>query len=91
MSAYSNPTVQDFKDYFNRDFPYGTTTDTIMDSDISKAELLAFIAINPCLFQSQEIYNIGFLLLSAHSLVMNIRASSQIGRASCRERVSSPV
>lgn len=77
MSAYTNPSVEDFKEYFNRDFPYGDTTDKIMDSDITKAETAAFISINPCLFQSQEMYTLGSLLLSAHYLVMNIRASSQ--------------
>ncbi len=77
MGPYTNPTVQDFKDYFNRDFPYGTTSDTVMDSDIVKAETLASIYINQCLFPDQGTYTIGFLYLSAHFLVMNLRASSQ--------------
>lgn len=75
--AYTNPDVQSFKDYFTRDFPYGSTADTVMDSDIVKAETQASIFINQCLFGNQGIYDIGFLLLSAHYLVMNIRASSQ--------------
>lgn len=75
--AYTNPDVTSFKDYFMRDFPYGSTTDDVMDSDIVKAETQASIFINQCLFGNQGIYDIGFLLLSAHFLVMNLRASSQ--------------
>ncbi len=75
--AYTNPDVTNFKDYFNRDFPYGVTVNEVMDADIVKAETQASIFINQCLFGDQGTYDIGFLLLSAHYLVMNLRASSQ--------------
>lgn len=75
--SYVNPGVQDFKDYFNRDFPYGSTQETVMDSDIVKAETDASININPNLFLNQGIYTLGFLNLAAHFLVLNLRASSQ--------------
>jgi hypothetical protein len=74
---FTDPTVQEFKDYFTRDFPYGTDPSTVMDSDISRAELTAASTINQCLFGVQEFYSQCFLLLSAHYLVMNLRASSQ--------------
>lgn len=76
--AYDNPSVADFKIYFNRDFPYGTDLDTtILDSDITKAFTLVNVNVNEDLFATQADYNIGYLLLSAHYLVMNIRSSSQ--------------
>lgn len=75
---YSNPSVQDFKDRFDRDFPYGTDMETtVLDSDITKAFAQVNVNINQGLFQDQGSYNIGYLLLSAHYLVTNMRASSQ--------------
>lgn len=76
--AFTNPSVSDFKLYFTRDFPYGTDPETnVLDTDISKALTLAGINFNQNLWATQETYNIGFLLLSAHYLVMDLRASSQ--------------
>lgn len=76
--AYVNPSVSDFKSFFNRDFPYGVDPLTsVLDSDISKAFAFTNVNFNPCFFDSQGSYNVGYLLLSAHYLVMNIRASSQ--------------
>lgn len=76
--AFTNPTVADFKAFFVRDFPYGTDPNTsILDADIAKAFTFTNVNFNPCLFGDQGSYNVGYLLLSAHYLVMNIRASSQ--------------
>lgn len=76
--TYLNPTIQDFKDYFNRDFSYGTDIQTsILDSDIGKAFGLTNFWINQGLFDKQEDYTIGYMELAAHWLVQNIRASSQ--------------
>lgn len=76
--AYTNPTTVDFKNYFIRDFPYGTDiSTTILDSDIGKAFQQTNINFNSDLWQDQGSYNVGYLLLSAHYLVMDIRASSQ--------------
>lgn len=76
--AFGNPSVQNFKDFFNRDFPYGTDMNTaILDSDITKSFTFANVSINQNLFADQGSYNVGYLLLSAHYLVMNLRASSQ--------------
>lgn len=75
---FNNPTVTDFKNYFTRDFPYGTDSNTsVLDSDISKALQLTFINFNPDLWPDQNSYSIGYNLLSAHYLVMNLRMSSQ--------------
>lgn len=75
--AYTKPTVSDFKTFFNRDFPYGATDVDVMDTDISKAYMFADFNFNEGLFGSQEQFNLGYLLLSAHWLVMNLRSSSQ--------------
>lgn len=76
--AYDNPTVQEFKDFFNRDFPYGTDVNTsVTDVDIAKAFRFTNAQINQALFDAQENYTLGYMLLAAHCLVTNLRASSQ--------------
>lgn len=76
--AFTNPSVADFKAQFFRDFPYGTDPNVaILDQDITLAFQYVNINVNQALFADQASYNIGYLLLSAHYLVMNIRASSQ--------------
>lgn len=76
--AYANPSVADFKAFFSRDFPYGTDPETsVLDSDITKAFLYTNAMINPELFASQSGYTLGYQLLSAHYLVLDIRAAGQ--------------
>ncbi len=76
--AYNNPSVSDFKVYFTRDFPYGTDQETsVLDTDIAKAFGQTNMGLNPALFSNQAAYTIGYLLLSAHWLVIDLRASSQ--------------
>lgn len=76
--AYDNPSVQDFKDYFFRDFPFGTDPNlSVLDADISKAMVQCRSTINAELFGGQEGYSVGYNLLTAHYLVSNLRASSQ--------------
>lgn len=76
--AYTNPTVDDFKNFFTRNFPYSSDpTLGVTDTDIANAEIETQYQINQCLFEDQNSYNLGYLYLSAHNLVMNIRASSQ--------------
>lgn len=75
---FTNPSVSDFKTYFTRDFPFGTDPDTsVIDGDISRAMEEADAVINQDLFSTQNNFNVGFMLLSAHNLVTNLRASSQ--------------
>lgn len=76
--AYNNPNVADFVLYFQRDFPFGTDPDTsVLDTDITKAFQMANMNINQALFADQGSYTVGYLLLSAHYMVTNLRASSQ--------------
>lgn len=75
--GYSNPTTDDFKNYFIRDFPFGTSIDTVMDQDIMNAFFAADTSINQALFTSQGYFTRGFLMLAAHYLVTSLQASSQ--------------
>lgn len=71
------PTATDFKNYFDRDFPYGSALDTVRDADINRAITDAAFLINEAVFSSQGNFTTGYLYLAAHNLVMNLRASSQ--------------
>lgn len=77
MSSYTKPDAAAFKTYFDRDFPYGSTIDTVRDSDIEKAFAEADFNFNETLFSSQSQFTIGFLYLSAHYLVTDLRNASQ--------------
>lgn len=73
------PDEQDFKQHFFRDFPFGDESDLdyVGDRDISKAIKEAKVNINQDLFADQCEFELGFLYLTAHYLVMDLRASSQ--------------
>lgn len=78
--SYTNPTVNDFKTKFARDFPYADDSQDltkVINADIQSAMSDVSITINQGLFGSQDLYTLGFLLLSAHFLVTNLRNSSQ--------------
>lgn len=76
--AFSNPAVSDFKAQFFRDFPYGTDMNvSVLDQDIANAFVQANLAINQDLWPDQGSYTLGYLLLSAHFMVLALRASSQ--------------
>lgn len=78
ITPYVTPSVAEFKTYFNRDFPYGSDIETtVTDTDIAKAMLMVNIFLNQNLFPNQAFFTQGYLLLAAHFLVMNLRASSQ--------------
>lgn len=77
MSAYLVPSISDFKAQFVRDFNYGADSTVVMDSDLTTAMTTAGFNFNGNLFDSQQNFTLCYLLLSAHFLVMNLRASSQ--------------
>jgi hypothetical protein len=75
---YTTPTVAAFKSQFIRDFPYGSDPSVaVIDTDITNAFNFVDMSINPALWDTQQAYTIGYLLLAAHYLVLNLRASSQ--------------
>lgn len=76
--AFAYPSVADFKNYFYRDFPYGTDPNVaVLDQDIAKAFQMTNVNFNQNLWGDQSSFNVGYFLLSAHYLVMNLRMSSQ--------------
>lgn len=76
--TFENPTVDDFKNYWVRDFPYGIDPNTsVLDSDISKAFGQTNFNINRDLFSSQEQYSVAYLCLAAHYLVVDLRMAGQ--------------
>lgn len=76
--AYNNPSVSDFQAQFARDFPFGTDINTgVVDNDVTSAFAFVNANINPACFSDQPTYSLGYNLLAAHYLVVNLRASSQ--------------
>lgn len=75
---FYNPTIQEFKDYFFRDFPFGTDpAEKVVDQDIAKAFGQTNMFINQRLFDDNPDYKIGYNLLAAHFLVIDFQMSSQ--------------
>lgn len=78
--GWTNPTVVDFQTQYFRDFPYGFDNgdlSQVQNQDIQAALQKAAAFINPSLYAGQQPYNVGFLALAAHYLVLSLRASSQ--------------
>ena len=73
----NQPTIDEFKAQFTRDFPYGSSSDSVMDSDITKAILQTSFNVNESLFSDETSFKFAFNYLAAHYLVMNLKASSQ--------------
>lgn len=71
------PTEAQFKAQFARDFPYGVTSEFVMDSDITNALRQAYFVVNQGLFDTENDFQFAYLYLAAHYLVMNLKASSQ--------------
>ena len=75
--AYTYPAVADFKLYFVNDFPYGDDDGQVPDTEISRAMDEAKFNLNSAFASTQEQFNILFFYMTAHYLVMDIRAASQ--------------
>lgn len=77
IEMYTLPSVSDFKTYYHRDFPFGPNPNEVNDADVTNAMQDANVNMNQNLFGDQTSFTSGFLALSAHYLVMNLRASAQ--------------
>ncbi len=75
--SYIVPSVTTFKNYFFRDFPFGTTSEYVMDADVTKAQNESYMLINDDIFPDQTTFEVGHNYLSAHNLVTNLSASAQ--------------
>ena len=76
---YINPDYQTFASYFYRDFPFNNSDPNtgVLELDVNNAFQMTNFNINQALFSCQSNYTTGYLLLSAHYLVSNLRNSSQ--------------
>lgn len=88
MITITDISIDDFKNYFVRDFSYaipaGQTEsiytcqkDYVMDSDIQKAFDEAAFNFNESLFSTDNSLKIAFLYLTAHYLVNDLQTSQQ--------------
>lgn len=80
--AYQYPTTDEFKSYFDRDFPFagaGEPDDMskVRDKDIDRAFDEARVNINPNLFNDEKSFQIAFMYLAAHYLVNDLITASQ--------------
>lgn len=74
------PTVDDFKDRFDRDFGFAedqTDMTRVRDVDVERALVQAGVNFNDALWASQETFLEARLLLAAHFLCQNLLASTQ--------------
>lgn len=74
MPATPPVTVEEFKSYFVRDFPYGPGTDKVMDADVDRALNEALSVFNAALWTTEE-KPVAFRYAAAHFLVRNIQAA----------------
>lgn len=86
--AFTQPTTDDFKERFDRDFPYAvpagepslgddTNLKAVRDADINRAFTGASLNFNCGLFATQATYQEAYLNLAAHVLCRNLLASTQ--------------
>ncbi len=75
---WTNPSIANFMAQFFRDFNYGTDINNcVTQQDIANAFVMVNASINQSMWPDQGTYNLGYLLLAAHFMVIALRASSQ--------------
>jgi hypothetical protein len=88
--SWEAPEIADFKAMFVRDFNYGSTTDKVMDADITNAINLALIEFNSALpFETDQQATLVFMYLAAYFLVANLQTSTHGVGSQCNFPVSS--
>lgn len=76
--SFAFPSVDQFKAYFFRDFPYGTDMAVnVLDQDIAKAFQQANCNFNLDFWRDQASFEIGYFYLAAFYLVYDFQTSSQ--------------
>lgn len=74
----TNPSIAQFQDYFDRDFPFGTDIDnSVRDKDILKGFQECNNQIKVSVFGAQASYTVAYMNFSAHFMCENILNSSQ--------------
>jgi len=74
---FVNPTVDQFEEFFSRDFPFSECDNGVTESDVQKAQQEATFQLNISLCDTQAFYSTCFNYLTAHNLTINLRNSSQ--------------
>ena len=83
-------TVADFKDWFSRDFVYGTDSHAkVMDIDITKAQSQAWAVFNPTLWADAEEKKTAFLYAAAHFLALDLQAAGGLNALNASEGANS--
>ena len=83
VPAWTPPSVNDFKAFFFRDFPYlpentvSDPEDYVQPQDITNAIALALVNFNPGLFGANSQITTVFLYLAAFYLVQNLSVSAK--------------
>ena len=71
------PSVADFKNRFNRDFPYNEDINLgVTDTDIANAFQNANNEVCQSVWGTQSMFTQAYLFVAAHFLVLNLRDSS---------------
>lgn len=85
---FEKPTVEEFKVFFARDFPFQPTdglipptptpdpSQYVQDSDIQRAFMMTDSKFMISCFGEQEEYTLAYLFLAAHVLAVNLRNSN---------------
>jgi hypothetical protein len=73
--------VDDFQDYFDRDFNFGEAKTSVRELDITRAIAEANALFNPALWTAGTDLEIAFEYLTAHCLVANIVAAGGLNNA----------
>ncbi len=74
-------TEAEFKDLFDRDFPYGEDLDSVRDKDITRALMEARTVFNSGLWADVDEKKTAYLYASAHFLHRNLQMAGGLGES----------
>lgn len=83
------PAVADFEAYFTREFVYGSTPDTVMPADVSRALTEAGIVFNTGLWTNAGEMQTAYLYAAAHFLALNVQGAGGLSATNAGRGISS--
>lgn len=72
-------TIEEFKQFFSKDFEYGTEQDQVSDAEIARAMTEAKMNFNEDMFQDDDEKKLIFSYLTAYYLVVDINNANTQG------------
>lgn len=72
-------TIEEFKQFFSKDFEYGTEQDQVSDAEIARAMTEAKMNFNEGMFQDDDEKKLIFSYLTAYYLVVDINNANTQG------------